>query len=117
MSLIFCNKYTAGVSVAILWYTPNCPDGGDWSKAGWYDLSPGQCTTVFNGDLDEVNRYWGYYAEATDGAFWAGDVTTDVPDRAFNWCINTGSSDSRQIGFRVLDVQDNDDYTVNLTPT
>jgi uncharacterized membrane protein len=116
MSLNFSNNYTAEVSIAIMWYTPNCPDGGDWSKAGWYNLAPGQFMTVFNGDLDEINRYWCYYAEASDGAFWAGDVVTQIPDRAFDWCINTGSSDSREIGFRVLDIDSNDDFTLNLVP-
>ena len=115
MSLTFCNRYSSGVSVAIMWYTPGCPDGGDWSKAGWYNLAPGQCAKVFNGDLDDVNRYCCYFAEAADGAFWAGDVVTQVPHRAFDWCLNTGSTDSRQVGFRVFDVGDSDDVTVSLT--
>jgi uncharacterized membrane protein len=90
--------------------------GGDWSKAGWYNLQQGDCITVFHGDLDDINRYWCYYVEAADGAYWAGDVITNVPDRAFNWCINTSSTDSRQVGFQVLDVGDHDDVTVPLIP-
>jgi hypothetical protein len=35
MSLAFDNEYSASVSISILWYSPGCPDGGDWELAGW----------------------------------------------------------------------------------
>ncbi len=117
MSLTFCNQYTTGVSIAVIWYTPNCPDGGDWSKSGWYNLRPGDYSTVFHGDLDKINRYWCYYVEAADGACWAGDTVTKVTDRPFNWCINMGTIESRRVGFRLLDVGDHNDVTVSLVPS
>jgi hypothetical protein len=33
--LQFCNNYPSDVWVCVLWYRPNCPDGGDWNKKGW----------------------------------------------------------------------------------
>jgi uncharacterized membrane protein len=116
MSLEFCNNYPSPVSIAILWYSPGCPDGGDWELAGWYNLDTGQCMTVFDGDLEDINRYWYFTADAEDGAYWAGNVHHGVPYTAFDWCWNTGSTDEVDAGFRELDIGDNDDYTVNLVP-
>jgi len=111
----FCNHYPTELWVCLLWYHPNCSDGGDWEKKGWWHLNPGECKIAFSGDLDEVNRYWYYYAEAADGAYWAGPYGTNVSNDRFDWCINTGSSNSRNVGFRELDIGDNDDVTLNLT--
>jgi hypothetical protein len=79
--------------------------------AGWYNLDTGQSMTV---DLDDINRYWFFNADATDGAYWAGDVVHDVPPTAFDWCWNTDSNVAFSVGFREIDVGDNDDFTVNL---
>ena len=102
--------------MCIIWYTPGCPDGGDWSKAGWWGIAPFQRKVVFNGDLDEINRYYYFHAEADDGAFWAGPIQELVPDTAFDWCLDTANSESRRVGFRELDVGDYDDFTVTLVP-
>ena len=117
MSLTFVNHYPATVSVAILWYSPGCSDGGDWQLAGWYNLEPSQGETVFHGDLEDVNRYWYFHAEAADGAYWAGDVAHSIPDTAFDWCWDTGSTNARMVGFRQLDIGDSDDHTVTLVPS
>lgn len=114
--LQFCNNYPSDVWVCILWYHPNCPDGGDWEKEGWWHMSQGQCVVVFGDDLEDINRYWYFFAEAADGAFWAGAPQITVTDRVFDWCVNTSSSDSFTVGLREIDVGDNDDYTVNLIP-
>ncbi|HXW70645.1 MAG TPA: DUF1036 domain-containing protein [Methylocella sp.] len=114
MSLTFSNQYPATVSISILWYSPGCSDGGDWELAGWYNLGTGQSMTVFFGDLADINRYWYFNAEAVDGAYWAGSVRHEVPDTAFDWCWNTGSTNERPVGFREIDVGDADDYTLTL---
>jgi uncharacterized membrane protein len=113
--LRFCNSYHTTVNVAIIYYHPNCPDGGDWVKKGWWVLNPGECKVPYGGDLNDLNRYYLYVAEAIDGRFWAGEYVRQVPNRAFEWCENTASTDSRQAGFRLLDIGDNDNFTVNLT--
>ncbi len=114
--LTFCNKYPSDVWICILWYRPNCPDGGDWEKEGWFHLPQGACGNVSSAELAEINRYWYFYAQAADGAYWAGAPGIMVPYEAFDWCVNTSCSDCFRVGLRELDVDDNDDYTVNLIP-
>lgn len=114
--LRFCNNYPETVWVTIEWYHPDCEDGGDWEKAGWWKIDPGQCKTAYGGSLRDVNRYWYFYAHASDGAYWAGPYEDVVPHTAFDWCSDTGSTDSRVVGLRELDIDSNDNYTVNLVP-
>ncbi|MFC7263745.1 DUF1036 domain-containing protein [Streptomyces lutosisoli] len=114
--LKFINQYPQKLAVTIMWYTPNCVDGGDWTKKGWWNLAPGQSAVVHGGDLSDINRYWCYFAHAADGAFWAGDLARQAPSRAFDWCEWTSSTDSTQIGYRMQDVGDHDDLDITLTP-
>ncbi|MET9908526.1 DUF1036 domain-containing protein [Streptomyces sp. NPDC006476] len=114
--LKFISQYPQPLSVSIMWYTPNCPDGGDWTKKGWWNLAPGEGKVVHGADLDDVNRYWCYFAQAADGAFWAGDIARMVPPEKFEWCEWTSSTDATQIGYRLQDVGDADDFTITLTP-
>ena len=114
--LKFCNKYPSDVWVCILWYRPHCPDGGDWEKKGWWRLGQNECKIVSSADVSDVNRYWYYYAQAANGAFWAGPPHIMVPQQAFDWCVNTSSTSARSVGLRQIDVGDHDDYTVNLVP-
>lgn len=114
--LSFSNQYPSHVWLAIMWYTPGCSDGGDWTKKGWWSIDPGSSVNVLDLDLDETNRYYCFYAEADDGAVWTGPYVRNLPYEAFEWCEWTGSTDSRDLGLRAFDISDNDDYTVNLTP-
>ena len=114
--LTFCNQYTRQVWVAIMWYSPGCPDGGDWEKAGWWHINPAECQNIWDVDLDEINQYYYFYAESDDGAVWSGSTYVDVPYQRFDWCIGTSSSDSRSVGFQLFDVDSNDDFTMTLLP-
>jgi uncharacterized membrane protein len=114
--LRFCNHYPHTVWVCIEWYHPNCSDGGNWEKAGWWKIYPGGCKTAYGGDVDDVNRYWYFYAHASDGAHWSGPYWEIVPHIAFDWCENTANTDSRWVGMRELDINGYDNYTVNLVP-
>jgi len=110
------NHYTHTLWVTIMWYTPNCGDGGNWTKAGWWQLTPGQTKTVLVGDLEDINRYYCYFAQATDGEVWAGPYHRQVPQTAFDWCEWTANSQSFGVGYRLLDIGDYDDFTLFLTP-
>jgi uncharacterized membrane protein len=115
--LNFWNAYGKTVNVAIMYYRPNCPDGGDWIKKGWWVLQPGQSKVPYGGNLSSLNRYFLYVAEAVDGRFWAGEFVRNVPGtRAFELCEHTSTTDSRPAGFRLLDIGGNVDYTVTLIP-
>lgn len=122
MGLTICNQYGAPLSVGIMFWSPDTcgGDGGNWQVMGWYNFDPGTCGVVYDNDLEDVNRYWYYYALAEDGAFWAGNIgITEVPVAAFNICWLLGSvteegENSQGVGFRELDVNGNDDVTLNL---
>ncbi len=109
-----CNHYTRTIWVTIMWYSPNCGDGGNWRKRGWWKIDPGQCKIVFGEDLEDINRYFCYYANSSDGSEWSGPYIRDVPINAFLWCEWSKDSQSREIGYRLLDIEDNDDFTLNL---
>lgn len=108
------NDYRATIWAMIEWRHPGCPDGGDWEKKGWWQIEPGQSAVAFGGDLDDVNRYWYYFAEAADGAAWAGPFQEWVPSTAFQWCKNTSSSQARLVGMRQLDIGDSEDHTLRF---
>ena len=111
----FQNDYPATVWAMIEWYHPNCPDGGNWEKAGWWRMDPGQSKVPFTGDVGDVNRFWYFYAHASDGAQWTGPFNEIVPQIAFDWCETTANTDSRTVGMRELDVHDYDDFTLTFT--
>lgn len=115
--LTFCNQYPSAVWLTIMWYTPNCIDGGDWTKKGWWYMETGQCVNTLDADLDEINSIFCYYAETADGnTVWAGPYVRNVPYESFEWCEFTASTESRDLGYRGLDIGDNDDYTLTLMP-
>ena len=118
--LAFCNHTSEQLWVAYMFYSPgDCGgEGGNWQTIGWFEMNPGACTTVYGNSLGDVhNRYWYYYAENAGASIvWAGPVNVYVPDTAFNHCYAIGDTVSRIVGYRLLDVGDNDDYTVNLIP-
>ncbi|MBD1811958.1 DUF1036 domain-containing protein [Microcoleus vaginatus] len=113
--LTICNKYTHGVWVAIMYYRPNCSDGGNWAKKGWWRLNPGECKVVYGGSLRSLNRYYCYYAEADNGANWSGPYVRPVPPQAFDWCEWISNTQATNVGFRLLDINSYDNFTLNLT--
>ncbi|GKS69361.1 hypothetical protein W03_13650 [Nitrosomonas sp. PY1] len=119
----FKNSTSSTVWVAFQWYSPNsCAndaqhDGGLWETKGWYSIAPGQTKIVFGSDLQSTgNRYYYWYAESSNGSVWSGAYNTYVPSTAFDWCLNTGSTNSRIVGFREKYIGTSNNYTVNLTP-
>ena len=101
MWIAFQNDYSSGVWVAVGYYWPNCPDGGNWGKEGWWRIEPGQSATV----LWTTNDYSLFYAEADDGAVWSGSsYSTELPYEAFNWCMGTGSTNGEDVGMRLITV-------------
>jgi uncharacterized membrane protein len=107
------NGYSQTMWVAIWYYHPNCPDGGNWSKKGWWQIPPGEQDRLRR-DLDNLNRYYCYHAHASDGVHWSGPYVTPCPPQAFNWCLNTANTQSIDRGFRLLDINSHDNYTLTL---
>ncbi|RSL17228.1 uncharacterized protein DUF1036 [Edaphobacter aggregans] len=98
------------------WRRPNCPDGGDWEKKGWWMIPPGQSKVVYGGDLVPLQACSYYYAHGANGAQWAGPITEFVPSTAFDWCANTSSTDARRVGMREICTGNFNNYTLTLTP-
>jgi uncharacterized membrane protein len=115
MGLRFCNSYHMRIWTAISFYNPGCPDD-PWQEMGWWPVEPGTCSLVYANDLADLNQYWYYYADADDGAFWAGPFPASVTFAAFDKCHVGSTADDLQIGFRELDIGDNDDYTLTFVP-
>src|SRR5574342_1289140 len=106
MGLTLCNSYTSRIYTTIMFYNPEAcgGDGQDFETRGWWPLDPGSCALVYGHDLDDVNRFWYYFAMADDGAVWAGPFGTSVPRAAFRSCYGTAtggaSSDFIAVGYR-----------------
>lgn len=97
MSLTFKNGYHQSIWAMVEWAHPNCSDGGDWLKKGWWQIDPGQTKVVFGGDAHAVNPIWYCYAHAADGTEWRDRFQELVPVRAFEWCSSTADTDSRTV--------------------
>jgi hypothetical protein len=104
----FTNLYSSKIYVAYSRYDPACgADCGDpWDVLGWINLSPGDSQTRPN----PTNNPWFYYfAEADDGAFWAGEYLANVKTQRFHKCAClgvavAGPSQWYDVGMRELDL-------------
>lgn len=102
MGLRIFNGYHTRICAMIEWYHPNCPEGGDWEKQGWWVLVPGQEKTVFKGDM-RFNRWWYVYCFAEDGdRVWDGPFPELVPNQPFKWC-EARHAHSREVGMFELE--------------
>ncbi len=128
MTLYFCNFYPAKVWISIMWYDPTCGEGKPgncWQRQGWFSITPGSCKKILpnavypdvGDDLSDINRYYCFYAVAADGAKWSGPYMRGVTNSAYHRCdcLKYSHSDL-SAGFRLFDIDSNDDFTVSLIP-
>lgn len=112
MALTFQNDYVLPVSICIELYDPGkCPEIG-WSKAGWYNIESGKSWTVILGDLN--NRYYYFFARASDGTEWNGNRRISVPKTAFYTCLDTVYLNPMIVGLREIDTGGHADIIVRL---
>lgn len=118
MGLTFRNETAVPVSVAIMFLSPDtCSgEGLGWEMQGWWNISSGDSALVYANDLEDLNRYWYFYAQASDGTSWHGDGTwiASVPDTQFDQCYGIGVNPGEELDFVQIDVSDNDDWTQTL---
>ena len=118
MSLSFVNGYSSPVSIMFEFYHPECQTVANdpWQRTGWYNLAPGQKGLVFSGDVHQINRFWYFFAQSTDGAYWNGPYPELVRYSAFDDCAGIADNvNYHSIGMRELDVASYSDYVVTLT--
>jgi uncharacterized membrane protein len=106
----FTNSRAAPMFVAYMRLDNNCQNecGEPWDVLGWINLQPGQTTSR---DNPTNNRYFYYYAEATDGSVWSGPYPAEVSDERFEKCTCLGvivqngepTNPYHTVGFRELD--------------
>ncbi len=80
MQIHFQNGYSSRVYVAIALYKTSCQP--PWDSQGWWTIDPGNTVYVAN----TCNRYLYFYAEAVDGAYWAGPYQFEVAEGVFDFC-------------------------------
>jgi hypothetical protein len=116
----FTNSYGKKIFVAYMRRDFNCQECGDiWDVLGWINLDPGETESRAN---PTNNRWYYYYAESVDGAFWSGPYVAEVSNSRFEKCTCLGVivqdggpyNPYYSVGFRELD---NETYSgVNFTP-
>ena len=105
----FTNSYGKKLYVAYMRRDFSCQDdcGEPWDVLGWINLDPGETESRAN---PTNNQWYYYYAEATDGAFWAGPYVANVSNNKFQKCSCLGVSVSHgpqpfyNVGMREVDV-------------
>ena len=104
----FKNSYGQKLFVAYMRRDFSCQSecGEPWDVRGWINLDPGETETRANATR---NQWFYYYAEAVDGAFWAGPYVANVSDAKFEKCSCLGvivfdaPSPWYDVGMRELD--------------
>ncbi len=115
MKINFRNSYGSRVWIAAMRYSPDgCAEDGKWQTLGWWSVDFGQQVWAFSTN----NRYSAFYAEADDGAFWAGPYgPVYVYWDAFDSCVNIGSTAAfAVVGMRLIDGDSSGTHTINLVP-
>jgi hypothetical protein len=98
----FRNSTSDTVSVTIMYYDPSgCAGYGDWGTQGWWNIAPGQEINVKN----TSNRYVAFHAYSSR-LNWSGPYNAYVKSWAFQSCVGIGSTDSRIVGERLVDLGD-----------
>lgn len=112
MSLTFVNRRNAPVSIMVMWHETGC--NPPWRKGGWLTVAPGASGIALDGDLN--NRYFYFYARASDGSYWGSQkYHTLVPDNNFEACVDQIFEPSRLVPLLEMDTQGSKRVTVNLS--
>ena len=104
----FTNSYGKKLFVAYMRRDFSCESacGAPWNVLGWIGLDPGETETRAN---PTENQWYYYYAEAVDGAFWAGPFVANVSNNKFDKCsclgvlVSHGPQPFYDVGMRELD--------------
>ena len=109
-SVTFTNSYGKKLYVAYMRRDFSCQSecGDIWDVLGWINLDPGETESRANAT---TNRWYYYYAEAADGAYWAGPYVAEVSNARFEKCTCLGvivqngeaTNPYYDVGFRELD--------------
>lgn len=106
-----CNNSSDDITVAF-----GYREDGEWTSSGWWNISQGECMTVYDKNLKE--QYYYYYAEKVNSeGFWEGDYVFCAIDEAFT-IVGDQNCKSRgydAYGFREIDVGEKINDKIDLT--
>ncbi|MFI6819628.1 hypothetical protein ACIBJE_01570 [Micromonospora sp. NPDC050187] len=112
MQLHFRNQYGPRVWICISFYDPvRCATAGQWGTRGYWAIDSGQSVWVL--DTNHPRAY--FFAEAADGAFWAGEWGIFAPNAPFDSCLWNQRIGDRHLGMRPVDIPPNG-LIMNLIP-
>ena len=112
MALRFRNAYRNTIYVALV-YGDNSCGASPFRKQGWWAVAPGQSLSVWNANLNTVNRHASFYAQEfkdSGGATWSGNQNKwyKIPDVRFNQCYDDDRNCNQQPNFVPLDFRNAD---------
>lgn len=112
-SLRVCNQTRNTVSIALGYKAKS-----GWQSEGWWVAPPGECTTVYNGQLD-ARYYYIYAADDVSGGSWDGKNFMCTRDESFTIfgvedCLARGYE---RTGFFEVDTQNRSNWMLQLTDT
>ncbi len=109
--LRICNQTANVVSVALGYRAER-----GWMSEGWWQTPPGDCRTLYQGDLQR-RFYYLYAVDDIAGGAWDGQVFMCTRDETFTIfgvedCLARGYE---RTGFFEIDTQNRTDWTMQLT--
>lgn len=111
-SLRVCNQTTNPVSIAFGYRAER-----GWQSEGWWVAGPGECKTIYSGNLASRRYYYLYAADDIGGGSWDGEVFMCTRDETFTIfgvedCLARGYE---RTGFFEIDTQKRSNWTLQLT--
>ncbi len=106
-----CNETANLVSLALGYRAER-----GWMSEGWWQAPPGDCRTIYQGDLQR-RFYYLYAVDDIGGGAWDGQVFMCTRDETFTIfgvedCLARGYE---RTGFFEIDTQNRSDWTLQLT--
>jgi len=111
VGLEFQNQYRNTLYIALVYGSESC--ASKFKKQGWWGVDPGQTRSIWNVNLQTVNRFAAFYAEefrGGGGATWngTGNQWYQIPDVGFDQCYEDNTGCNQQPNFVALDFQQAD---------
>lgn len=111
-SLRVCNQTRNPVSIAFGYRAER-----GWQSEGWWVAGPGECKTIYSGDLASRRYYYLYAADDIGGGSWDGEVFMCTRDETFTIfgvedCLARGYE---RTGFFEIDTHNRSNWMLQLT--
>jgi uncharacterized membrane protein len=112
MALEFQNQYPNTLWIALVWGTNTCGPT-PFRKQGWWSVNAGQTRTLWDADLQRVNRFASFYAQEfkdSGGATWdgSGNRWYLIRNVSFDQCWDDNTDCTQRPNFVPLDFHNAD---------